>query len=211
MLVIERILVGKMAVFCYMAGDTETKTCALVDPAFETDRILETAASAGFKVTHVINTHGHADHVCGNRAVVAATGAKVCIHREDAGKLRHPVYRVMARGVGGKGSPPADRLLSDGDVIGIGESRLLVLHTPGHSPGSVCLLAPGKVLTGDTLFVGGVGTTAFPGGNLPQLMASIKERLYALPEDTVVLPGHHYGESPETTIGREKATNPFTR
>ncbi|MFP4474286.1 MAG: MBL fold metallo-hydrolase [Desulfatibacillaceae bacterium] len=211
MLDIEQVLVGKMVVFCYVLRDRATNACAVVDPAFDTGRILEVVNSMGAKVTHVINTHGHADHVCGNQAMVRATGAKVCIHKDDAPKLRKLVYRTMALGIGGKSSPAADVLLEHGDTIQVGESMIDVIHTPGHSPGGICLLHQGKVLTGDTLFVGGIGTTAFPGGDHTRLLRSIRTRLYTLPDDTIVLPGHNYGPTPESTIGIEKATNPFTR
>ncbi len=118
--------------------------------------------------------------------------------------------RSFSRILGGKGSPGADRLLTDGDIIAIGETELRVIHTPGHSPGSICIYADGNLFTGDTLFVGAVGRTDLAGGSAPTLLSSIREKLYTLPDETIVWPGHDYGEAPASTIGREKAENPFT-
>jgi glyoxylase-like metal-dependent hydrolase (beta-lactamase superfamily II) len=200
-----------MANFCYLIGDEASKTCALIDPAFETDRILAEVDDLGYKLTHIINTHGHSDHTAGNEAIKAATGAKLLIHAEDAGRLGKVLHSTFSRLLGGKGSPHADVLLQDRDVIQIGEARLKVIHTPGHTPGAICLYSEGHIFTGDTLFVGAVGRTDLPAGSMKQLVTSIHEKIYTLPGDTVVWPGHDYGTTPSSTIQQEKDTNPFTR
>jgi hydroxyacylglutathione hydrolase len=207
---IKQIKLGSMEIFCYVLGDEASRTCALVDPAFETRKILDIVQKEGYRVTHLINTHGHADHVAGNAAIKAATNAELIIHEHDAKRLTTFINKLFARALGGRGSPPANRLVKDGDTIEIGKTKLLVIHTPGHTPGGICLYAKGHVITGDTLFVGGVGRTDLSGGSANDLLRSIRERLYTLPPDTIVWPGHDYGPQSTSTIEREKRTNPFT-
>jgi len=206
-----QIRLAKMANFCYLIGDEVSKTCVLIDPAFETDRILAEVDNMGYRVTHIINTHGHSDHTAGNDAIKAHTGAKLLIHAKDAGRLGKVLHSTFSRIIGGKGSPEADVLLQDNDVIQIGAVRLKVLHTPGHTAGGICLYSAGHIFTGDTLFVGAVGRTDLPGGSMKQLLNTIHEKIYTLPGDTVVWPGHDYGPTPSSTVQREKDTNPFTR
>jgi len=207
---IRQIKVNPMDVFCYIVGDDESKTCALIDPAFETDRILGEVDKAGYQVTHVINTHSHSDHTAGNAAIIAATGAQLLIHRLDGERLEGMTSGAFSRILGGKGSPEPDVLLEDNDTISIGKGSLQVLHTPGHSLGGISLYTPGHVFTGDTLFVGAVGRTDFPGCSMAQLVESVKERIYTLPTDTVVWPGHDYGPKPYTTVETEMNFNLFT-
>lgn len=210
-MIIKQIRLTKMATFCYVIGDESSKTCALVDPAFETDRILTETEHLGLKVTHIINTHGHSDHTAGNAAIKSATGAKLLIHAADAGRLGKMLHSTFSWILGGKGSPPADVLLQDNEVISIGEVGLTVLHTPGHTPGSLCLYSAGHIFTGDTLFVGAIGRTDLPGGSQRQLIDAIHKKIYTLPGDTIVWPGHDYGPLPSSTVQLEKDTNPFTR
>jgi len=137
-----------------------------------------------------------------------ATDAPIAIHEADAQGLASP-NRAMLAMFGADPSPAAGVLLKDGDTITFGKQSVKVIHTPGHTPGGICLYFPGYVLTGDTLFVQGVGRTDLPGGSFQVLQASIRNKLFTLPEDTVVLPGHNYGSTPTSTIGREKAGNMF--
>lgn len=206
---IKQMLVGSMAIFCYAVYDPEEKECALIDPAFETGKILSTVEKMGLKVTKVINTHAHPDHTSGNRAIIAATGAKLLIHKDEAKRLGGLVSKTMSKMMGGKSSPKADILIKDKSEIIIGKGKLEVIHTPGHTPGGICLYTPGHVITGDTLFVGGVGRTDLPGGSTEVLIKSIRKTLMTLPEDTRVWPGHHYGPKTYSTIGWEKTSNPF--
>lgn len=207
---IKQIFLPRMANFCYMIGDEETGTAAVIDPAFDAKKILSEIAAAGYKITHVINTHGHADHVSANADIIKATGAILCIHEADASQVAGILNRSLSRILGGKGSPGADCILSDGDTITVGKTVLRVIHTPGHTPGSICIYTEGHLFTGDTLFVGAVGRTDLPGGSTATLLSSIRKKLYILPDETIVWPGHDYGDSPTSTIGREKTENPFT-
>jgi glyoxylase-like metal-dependent hydrolase (beta-lactamase superfamily II) len=199
-----------MANFCYMLGDESSKTCALIDPAFEIERILEAVSAESFSVTHVINTHAHADHTAGNASIIARTGAKLLIHESESKRLVSARNRAVARILGGRGSPKADIFLGDGDVISIGESSIKVIHTPGHTEGGICLYLSGHIFTGDTLFVGAIGRTDLPGGSFRTLLKSIREKIYTLPGDTIVWPGHDYGSRPSSTVDFERRTNPYT-
>ncbi len=207
---IKAIYLPQMANFCYMLGDEATHTCAIIDPAFDPEKILNTVDDAGYTITHIINTHGHSDHTSGNAAIIEVTGAQLCIHKNDANQVTRLLTRVLSRFMGGKGSPKASRILEDNDIITIGKTELTVLHTPGHTPGSICIYAEGHVFTGDTLFVQAVGRTDLPGGSSEQLLNSVHERIYTLPDDTKVWPGHDYGPSPSSTVAAEKQNNPFT-
>jgi hydroxyacylglutathione hydrolase len=208
---IKQILLSKMMTFAYMVGDEQTKTCALIDPAFDTGRILKAVEQAGYRVSHLINTHGHSDHTSGNQAIKAATGAQLMIHAADAPRLSKVLHRTFSRMLGGKGSPEPDVLLQDNDLVEIGDTSLKVIHTPGHTPGGICLYGDGHLFTGDSLFVGAVGRTDLPGGSARQLLASIREKIYPLPADTIIWPGHNYGSSPSSTVKKEMRTNPFTQ
>ena len=207
---IMQIRLEKMATFCYIVGDEHSKTCALIDPAFETKKILDEAKKAGYRVTHLINTHCHSDHTAGNAAIIADTDAKLLIHKLDEKRLGKITNSAFSRMLGGKGSPKPDILLNDQDVIQIGKTALKVLHTPGHTPGGICLYTVGNVFTGDTLFVGSVGRTDFPGSSMKHLLNSIYEKIYTLPGETRVWPGHDYGPFSYSTVENEKRTNPFT-
>jgi len=202
--------VGNFSVFCYLIGDEESKEALFIDPAEDTDRLISEARSHGLMIKYIVNTHAHVDHVMGNAEMVKKTGAKIIIHEEDAPLLvRQPRdLLVMFRA---KPSPPADILVRDGDVIQIGKIELKVLHTPGHSPGGISLYVDGMVFTGDTLFVGSVGRTDFPGSSWEVMETSIRKKLYVLPDNTLVYPGHNYGSTPFSTIQNEQRHNPFVR
>ncbi len=206
-MIIRQIRLNKMQIFCYLVGDKSTKTCALIDPAFETSRVLDIVNKEGYTVTHVINTHGHSDHTAGNAAIIESTNAELLIHKHDAKQLDKLFNRAINRMLGGKKSPAPDRLLEDGDIIKIGKTELKVIHTPGHSKGSICLSMDGNIFTGDTLFVGGVGRTDLPGGSFKKLSKSVQEKIYTLPDETRVWPGHDYGQTPYSTVINEKMSN----
>jgi len=209
-MIVRQLEVGRLAVFCYILGCEETKRAALVDPAAEADRILAGVESLGLTVDCIINTHAHPDHISGNADIVERTGAPIIIHEVEASWLSSLANKAFLTMIGGRTSPPADRTVKDGDTITIGTITLSVIHTPGHSPGSVCLYDGKKnLITGDTLFVGGVGRTDLPGGSMRTMMASIKDRILTLPDDTVILPGHNYGPAPTSTVGIERENNPF--
>jgi glyoxylase-like metal-dependent hydrolase (beta-lactamase superfamily II) len=177
----------------------------VIDPGDEDDRIL--FELEGMKVKFIINTHGHFDHVAGNKRLKEATKAPVLIHFLDAPMLTTLSSDASMFGISVENSPPADQMLKDGDTISFGAVNLEVLHTPGHSPGGIALYADGNLFVGDTLFAGSIGRSDLPGGNYNTLISSIKNKLYVFDDDVRVFPGH----GPETTIGLEKKNNPFTR
>lgn len=198
-----------MAVCCYVLGCEETKKGVVIDPGGDEEAILALCRQEGLTIEYIIATHGHPDHVCGIRALKEATGARIVMHGDDEAFFNRPEVHHYFSMLGLEQAPPADILVKDGDLITFGNESLRVLHTPGHTPGGICLYdGAHNVFTGDTLFVGAVGRTDFPGGDMAQFMKAIRTKLLVLPDDTVVWPGHGYGGS-RSTIGAEKRSNPF--
>lgn len=205
-MIFEGFGVGPMDANCYIIGDEKTGEAAVVDPGAEGRRILGRLEKLGLQCKYIILTHGHVDHVGALKEVHEATGARVLIHTEDAGMLTSPAQNLSLFMGSMLKFKAADRLLQDGDKIEVGGVTLEVLHTPGHTPGGICLVVPGQgVITGDTLFAGSVGRSDFPGGSHNVLINSIKTKLLDFPDDTKVYPGH----GPASTIGAEKKYNPF--
>ncbi len=208
MLVIRQMQVGSMAVFAYLVGDSETGDALVIDPADNIDGILATAEKNNLRIKYIVNTHGHIDHISGNREMKSRTDAPIIIHEGDARMLGN-TSPMLLHMFGAEDSPPADMTVKDGDTITVGKISLKVIHTPGHSPGGMCLYIKGFVFTGDTLFVESVGRTDLNGSSASQMFRSIREKLLTLPDDTQVLPGHNYGRTSTSTIGHEKIYNPF--
>ena len=205
---IKQFEVSAFSVFCYLVACPDTKEALVIDPAGEIDSIVREAGKEGFRINKIVNTHGHVDHIMGNAEMKARTNAQIIIHEDDAEALVNtPSYTLLM--FEAQPSPPPDVTVKDGDVIRCGEGELRVIHTPGHTPGSMCLYMDGYVFTGDSLFVGGVGRTDLPGASWPQLLSSITNKLFAFSEETVVLPGHNYGYRPTSTIGDEKRDNQY--
>jgi hydroxyacylglutathione hydrolase len=210
-MIVKQYEVGSFSVFCYLVGDEETGEGLFIDPSDNADDLLREAKANGIhQIKYIVNTHCHVDHVMGNAEMKKKTRAKIVIHEEDAPYLTRtpPDLLVMFRATQ---SPPADLLVKEGDLIKVGKVEIKVLHTPGHSPGGISLYMDGMVFTGDTLFVGSVGRTDFPGSSWDVMEASIRKKLYTLPNDTIVFPGHNYGSTPTSTIQYEKRHNPFVR
>ena len=202
-MILRKLVVGELATNCYIVGSETTKEGMIIDPADEASQILKSVKAADLKVKYIVLTHGHPDHFAALAELKKATGAQVLVHREDAEILELPP--MVFFGATFPQPPPADRQLEDGETIELGDLKLRVIHTPGHTPGGICLLANNVLFSGDTLFNNGIGRYDLPGGNLEKLMDSLHRRVLTLPEKTVVYPGH----GPETTIGEEKRSNPY--
>ena len=205
---LEQIPVGQMMVFAYLLGDPQNGEALVIDPADEVEDIIARATKNNLKIKYIVNTHGHVDHISGNSDMKKLTGAQIIVHEDDAHRLTTTPAELLAM-FNAKPSPAADITVKDGDQIRVGNITLNVLHTPGHSEGSMSLYLDGMVFTGDTLFVEAVGRTDFPGGDWDTMYQSIQTKLFRLPEETIVLPGHNYGRMPQSTIGHEKKHNPF--
>jgi len=190
-MIVKCFAVGWLSTNCYVVGCEETKEAAVIDPGMdsesETEEILDFIIQNGFRIKYIINTHGHPDHIAGNAIMKEATGAPILIHENDAEHVK------------------ADRKLRDGDILQVGNFKLVVLHTPGHTPDGISLLGDNVVFTGDALFAGSIGRTDFLGGSFKELINSIKTKLLSLPDSFKVYSGH----GPSTTIGDEKKHNPF--
>lgn len=204
-MIFESLAVGPFQSNCYILADGAGGPAVVVDPGDEARRILSVIRSRSLTVSHILLTHGHLDHIGAVRAVKEATGAAVCIHPLDAPMLDSPEQNLSAGSGRPVTAPGPDRLLEEGDELQVGGLRIRVLHTPGHTPGGVCLLLDDRILSGDTLFAGTIGRSDFPGGDMDQLLASIRAKLLPLPDDLLVYPGH--GDA--TAIGEERQGNPF--
>ena len=200
------IEISSMGVNCYMVGCEETREVAVIDPGGNARAIINMLNENDLKAVYIINTHGHIDHIGANKGVKDATGAQILIHEADAKMLISSASNLSLLMGSGVTSPPADRFIEEGDIIKIGNTvELEVIHTPGHSPGGVCLKTGDIIFVGDTLFQGSIGRTDFPGGSYKSLIQNIKEKLLCYDDDVVAYPGH----GPATTIGFERQHNPF--
>lgn len=204
-MILERLPTGPLEVNCYLLGCTDTRQAAVIDPGGDGTRILERLQALELTAAMVINTHGHFDHIGGNRQLIESCRVPLLIHRADVPLLATAAEHAALFGLTTELSPTPDRELEHDDRINVGQLALEVIHTPGHSAGGICLYREGHLWVGDTLFAGSVGRTDLPGGDHQLLLQMIRERLLGLPDNTQVYPGH----GPVTTIGAEKMHNPF--
>ncbi len=206
-LIIKKLVVGSLSANCYVVGSEATGEGMVIDPGGNAQDIVNAIIDSGLDIKIIVLTHGHSDHIAALYDIQDRTGAEVAIHAEDADFLHGRGSFSTMFGISYKTPEPPDRLLREGDVIDIGSLQFSVLHTPGHTPGSICLLTGDKVFTGDTLFYRGIGTTLMPGSSRRQLIDSIHAKLMVLPDSTIIYPGH----GRETTIGAERKNNPYVR
>ena len=184
---VHQIQVGNMQNFTYILEDEDTDTAIVLDPSWDLEEIQKVIEKNNLKVKYIVNTHHHFDHTIGNEYLTKITNAKIIQH--NASSLKN------------------DLTVSDGDKIKFGNSELIVFHTPGHSKDSMCLVGDGKIFTGDTLFVGNCGRVDLPGGSAKELYHSLFDILHKMDEKLVLYPGHNYGSSTSSTLGKEKKTN----
>jgi hydroxyacylglutathione hydrolase len=208
-MILEMLTVSPFQENCYVIGDEESMTGAIIDPGDEAARIALTVERVGLEISQIIVTHSHIDHVGAVAQLVDEYMCPVLMHNEAEAMLKTVPQQAIMMGLRFGKVPQVDRHVADGEVLEVGSLRLRSLYTPGHAPGHLSFLVEGEetVFSGDALFAGSVGRVDLPGGSMEVLMRSIEERLLPLPGDTRVLSGH----GPETTIGRERMTNPFLR
>jgi len=215
-MILKMMETGPLMVNCYIVGDEDAGEAAVFDPGGAADRILMVVKESGLRVKYILNTHSHWDHVGGNGPLQKATGAPILTHRLEAEGLGSAGVHAGAFGLSSDPSA-ASRFLEEGDVVGMGAISFQVLDLRGHSPGGLGFVFEGEleiegrkerrklVICGDALFAGSIGRTDFPGGDMELLLENIRKKVFILPDDTLVLPGH----GPVSTVGREKRTNPF--
>ncbi len=208
-MIFETVVVGALGVNCLILGCNETRQGVVVDPGDDVELVQKQIAGHGLSIIAIINTHGHFDHVGGNQQMLKHNKAKLYIHQSDAPMLARVAQVAAMYGLSAENSPAPDIHLEDNLVIEFGNQRLMVIHTPGHTQGGCCLYLDEQqiLISGDTLFAEGVGRTDLPGGSHSQLVQSIRNRLFVLPDKVKVYPGH----GPATSIGHEKNHNPYLR
>lgn len=205
-IIVRGIVVGVFAENCWIIGSRRTGEAIAIDPGDQPQEILALARDMGVKIKLIANSHAHIDHILGVRGIQSETGAKFLLHQGDLPIARSAAASAAAL-LGQRVDPPPepDAFLSDGDEVEVAGVKLRVIHTPGHTPGSVSFYTEGMLFSGDTLFQASIGRTDLPGGDYRQEMESIVKKLLVLPDDTIVLPGHMR----ETRIGFERQANPF--
>ena len=201
---------GPFQVMSYLVACPHTGEAVIIDPAGEEDKILALIQTQGVTIKYILNTHGHSDHVLGNPKLKEVLKVPACMHEADDRFFSDQEVREKSSKELGLPPPdPADIRLKDEDILEVGTLNIKVIPTPGHTPGSVCYLVNGNLFCGDTLFVGAVGRTDLIGGSLDTLLESLEKRIIVLPKETIVWPGHDYGDTPTSTIGREMEENPY--
>ncbi len=196
----------QMVNFCYLVGDTETGEAVVIDPAYDTDTLLDTLEADGMTLTGVLGTHYHADHVGGNMMGHSINGIAQLLERVDVPiHLQAPEVELVIKVTGV--SPDHMVAHDSGDIVSVGEIDIELIHTPGHTPGSQCFFVDNCLVAGDTLFLDGCGRTDLPGGNPEELYESLTTRLAKVPDSSILYPGHLYSEDPSRSMGETRRTN----
>lgn len=204
-LVLEHLLVGPLQSNCFILGDEESGEAVIIDPGGDGDLILNTVGRKPWKVTAILNTHAHFDHIAANAVVKKGTGAPLLAPRADSPFMEQAHVSARMYGLEVDASPQPDRLLEDGDLIDLGDEKIEVSSTPGHTPGGATFITSIGIFPGDSIFAGSIGRTDLPGGDYDTLIDSITTRIMSLDDETPIYPGH----GPATTVGRERNHNPF--
>lgn len=204
---LQKIVVGELEVNCYIIAERKGGRGIVIDPGDEGRTILDIVNENHLQLVYVIATHAHIDHIGDVEVIQQGSGAQFLLHSLDAPFLKDPGLNLSLMVENQRTFPPPQRLVEDGEILKVGDLEIEILHTPGHTPGSISLKINKCIFTGDTLFAGGVGRTDFLGGDFETLQRSIREKLFTLPQDMRVLPGH----GPESTVGKEKRNNPFIK
>jgi len=200
-MIVQGVTVGVNETNCYLVAENKGCQAAVIDPGDDAEIILERCSLLDLSIRKILITHCHWDHIGAVREIKEATLAEICCHRRDLPLYNALIEQLAFVGMDGKPPPPVDRFVADDDVVELGGLRFAVLHTPGHSPGSVSYLIDGILFSGDVIFEGGsVGRTDLPGGSASELKSSITRRIFTLPSETIIYPGH----GPRTTVGRER-------
>ncbi len=206
-MIIHKLTLGVFGVNNFLIHSIDSKKAILIDACDDAQSILAKISELNLDLVCLINTHGHGDHIAGNEEIIRQTGAKLMIHPLDEPYLTNPGLNLSSFMGIELNSPPPDRLLNEGDTVELDDIRLEVLHTPGHTPGNITLVSGDVAFVGDVIFRESIGRTDFPGSSHPQLIETIRTKIYTLSDDTVLYNGH----GPETTVGHEKKYNPFVR
>jgi len=204
-LVIEHLMVGPLQSNCFIVGDEVSGEAVIIDPGGDGDMILNAVGRKPWKVTAILNTHAHFDHIAANAAVVKGTGAPLMAPKGDSPYMTDAHIAARMYGLQVDASPVPDKLLDDGDTIDLGDEKIKMILTPGHTTGGATFVTSIGIFSGDSLFAGSIGRTDLPGGDYETLINSIKTRILVLDDDTPVYPGH----GPATTVGRERTHNQF--
>jgi glyoxylase-like metal-dependent hydrolase (beta-lactamase superfamily II) len=203
----EILPVGPLQCNCSVIGDEITHDAMVIDPGDDIDDVLDLVRKHNLQVKQIVITHAHIDHVGGAMKLRAATGAPILLNQNDYALLKMLDMQAAWIGMANPGKVEIDQSIGQADTVGAGALRANVIHTPGHTEGSICLYFPAdrKLIAGDTLFAGSIGRTDLPGGSFEKIIRSLREKVLALPDETIVVPGH----GPLTTIGEERESNPF--
>ncbi len=207
LMIIKNVVVGPLEVNCYVIGCEDTKEAAIIDPGDNADEIIRIIVKEGLKPKFIINTHAHFDHIGGVKVIQDHFKIDFILHEDDLFLVDNASEQSTAFGLNPISKPEVNKYVIDGEEINLGNKSITVIHTPGHSPGCVCYYSDNNIFVGDTLFAGSIGRTDLPGGSHETLINSVKEKLFALGDNTTVHPGH----GPSTTIENEKKHNPFLK
>ncbi|SES73418.1 Glyoxylase, beta-lactamase superfamily II [Natronincola peptidivorans] len=204
---LEKVIAGVYGANCYVIADEKTNEAAVIDPGGDADKIMEVLQKNELDLRYILLTHGHGDHIGGVQELKEKTNAPVYVHKGDLNLLQDKNKNYSALMGGPVIEMTADSFLEDGSVLTLGDLKLKIIHTPGHTRGGVCIHVNNNVFTGDTLFANSIGRTDLVGGDFDIIIQSIKEKLFTLDDDSIVFPGH----GPASSIGIEKTTNPFIK